>query len=56
MSTLIHIKFIIYIIYMRQKSITITEDQQEFIDSEYINLSQFVQDKLNELMEERDVK
>lgn len=45
-----------YIMVMRQKSITITEDQAEFIDEDYINLSQFVQDKLDELMEERGEK
>jgi hypothetical protein len=42
-----------YIMVMRQKSITITEEQAEFVDEDYINLSQFVQSKLDELMEER---
>ena len=39
---------------MRQKSITITEKQAEFVDEDYINLSKFVQSKLDELMEERN--
>jgi len=42
-----------YGIVMRQKSITITEEQAEFVDEDYLNLSQFVQDRLDELMEKR---
>lgn len=41
---------------MRQKSITITEEQAEFIDNDYVKLSQFVQDKLDEMMKERGEK
>jgi hypothetical protein len=36
-----------------RKNITIREDQEEWIQENHLNLSRFVQDKLDELMEER---
>ncbi|MDY7082765.1 MAG: hypothetical protein SXQ77_10260 [Halobacteria archaeon] len=38
---------------MKQKSITIRDDQEEWIQENHLNLSKFVQDKLDELIEER---
>lgn len=32
------------------KNITITEEQEEFIDENWINLSRFIQNKLEEIM------
>lgn len=37
---------------MKEKHITITEEQEEWIQDHYLNLSRFVQDKLDELMED----
>lgn len=46
--------YMLYIVYiMIQKSISITEDQQEFIIDTNLNLSRFVQSKLNEQIEGR---
>ncbi|OKY78052.1 MAG: hypothetical protein BTN85_0537 [Candidatus Methanohalarchaeum thermophilum] len=36
---------------MERKNITIREDQAEWIEENYLNLSRFVQDKLDELIE-----
>lgn len=36
---------------MQRKNITIREDQEEWIRKNHLNLSRFVQDKLDELME-----
>ena len=37
---------------MERKNITIREDQAEWIDENYLNLSQFVQSKLDERMDD----
>ncbi|MEF8814819.1 MAG: hypothetical protein V5A55_13520 [Halovenus sp.] len=39
---------------MKRKTITIREDQEEWIQENHLNLSSFVQEKLDELIEERD--
>ena len=36
---------------MIRKIVTITEKQNAFLNSKYIKLSAFIQDKINELME-----
>jgi len=38
----------------KQKSITIRDDQEEWVQENHLNLSKFVQDKLDELIEERE--
>jgi len=39
---------------MERKNITIREDQAQWVDENHLNLSRFVQDKLDELMEDED--
>ena len=39
---------------MERKNITIREDQAEWVAETHLNLSSFVQEKLDELIEERD--
>ncbi|WP_459825808.1 hypothetical protein [Halorubrum luteum] len=39
---------------MRRKTITIREDQEEWIQENHLNLSSFVQEQLDELIEERE--
>lgn len=39
---------------VKRKTITIREDQHEWIEDQHLNLSSFVQDKLDELIEERE--
>ena len=39
---------------VRRKTITIREDQEEWIQENHLNLSSFVQEQLDELIEERD--
>ena len=41
---------------VKRKSITIQEDQAEFIDAVHLNLSCFVQDRLDEEIEKREEK
>jgi len=36
-----------------RKNITIRDDQEEWIQENHLNLSRFVQDKLDDLIEER---
>lgn len=36
---------------MKRESITIKEEQEEWIQDHHLNLSRFVQDKLDELIE-----
>ncbi|WP_267195316.1 MULTISPECIES: hypothetical protein [Halobacteriales] len=36
-----------------RKNITVRDDQEEWIQENHLNLSRFVQDKLDELIEER---
>ena len=40
---------------MPRKTISLPEDLADFVDENHINLSRFVQDKLRELSESRDV-
>ena len=40
---------------MPRKTISLPEDLSEFVDENHINLSRFVQDKLRELSESRDM-
>jgi post-segregation antitoxin (ccd killing protein) len=37
----------------QRKNITIRDDQEEWIQNNHLNLSRFVQDALDELIEER---
>ena len=39
---------------VKRKTITIREDQEEWIQENHLNLSSFVQGQLDELIEERD--
>jgi hypothetical protein len=39
---------------VKRKTITIREDQEEWIQDNHLNLSSFVQEQLDELIEERD--
>jgi len=39
---------------VKRKTITIREDQEEWIQDNHLNLSSFVQEKLDELIEEHD--
>lgn len=41
---------------MPRKTISLPEDLAEFVDENHINLSRFVQDKLRELSESRDLE
>lgn len=40
---------------MERKTISLPDDLAEFVDENHINLSRFVQDKLRELAESRDL-
>jgi hypothetical protein len=42
-----------YACVVTRKNITIREDQEEWVQENHLNLSRFVQDKLDELIEER---
>ena len=37
-----------------RKNITVRDDQEEWIQNNHLNLSSFVQEKLDELIEERE--
>ncbi|CAI48949.1 uncharacterized protein NP_1716A [Natronomonas pharaonis DSM 2160] len=39
---------------VKRKTITIREDQEEWIQENHLNLSSFVQEQLDELIEQRD--
>ncbi len=39
---------------VKRKTITIREDQDEWIEGQHLNLSSFVREKLDELIEERE--
>ena len=39
---------------MKQKTVTIREDQQEWIERNHLNLSSFIRERLDELIEERE--
>ena len=39
---------------VKRKTITIREDQEEWIQENHLNLSSFVQEQLDELIDERD--
>jgi Arc/MetJ-type ribon-helix-helix transcriptional regulator len=41
---------------MPRKTISLPEDLADFVDENHINLSRFVQDKLRELSESRDIE
>ena len=41
---------------MPRKTISLPEDLADFVDENHINLSRFVQDKLRELSESRDLE
>ena len=50
-----YIKYCMYSMHtVKRKTITIREDQEEWIQENHLNLSSFVQEKLDELIEERD--
>ncbi|WP_263017807.1 hypothetical protein [Natronobiforma cellulositropha] len=38
----------------KRKNISIRDDQEEWVQENHLNLSRFVQDKLDELIEERE--
>jgi hypothetical protein len=52
MQLYIHIIRIIYIV--ERRNITIREDQAEWVDENHLSLSSFVQEKLDELIEQRE--
>ncbi|AFZ72755.1 MULTISPECIES: hypothetical protein [Natrialbaceae] len=39
---------------MKRTTITLREDQHEWVQDNHLNLSSFVQEKLDELIEERE--
>jgi len=39
---------------VKRKTITIREDQEEWIQDNHLNLSSFVQEKLDDLIEQRE--
>lgn len=39
---------------VKRKTITIREDQDEWIEDQHLNLSSFVRDQLDQLIEERE--
>jgi hypothetical protein len=39
---------------VKRKTITIREDQEEWIQDNHLNLSSFIQEKLDELIEQRE--
>jgi hypothetical protein len=39
---------------VKRKTITIREDQDEWIEDQHLNLSSFVREKLDELIEQRE--
>ncbi|ERH11009.1 MAG: hypothetical protein J07HX64_02788 [halophilic archaeon J07HX64] len=39
---------------VKRKTITIREDQEEWVQDNHLNLSSFIQEKLDELIEQRD--
>lgn len=39
---------------VRRKNITIREDQAEWVEENHLNLSSFVRDQLDQLIEERE--
>ncbi len=39
---------------VRRKNITIREDQAEWVEDNHLNLSSFIRDQLDQLIEERD--
>ena len=51
-DTLIHITRITHTV--ERKNITIREDQAEWVEENHLNLSSFVQEKLDELIEQRE--
>ncbi|QSG09446.1 Uncharacterized protein HSR122_2062 [Halapricum desulfuricans] len=40
---------------MKRKTITIRKDQEEWIQENHLNLSSFIQEQLDERIEERDL-
>ena len=52
-TTIIRIKCIACIT-VKRKTITIREDQDEWIEDQHLNLSSFVREQLDELIEERE--
>ena len=40
---------------VKRKTITIREDQEEWIQENHLNLSSFIREQLDELIEERDL-
>jgi hypothetical protein len=47
-----HITLIVHIV--ERKNITIREDQAEWVEENHLNLSSFVQEKLDALIEQRE--
>jgi len=39
---------------VKRKTITIREDQDEWIEDQHLNLSSFIREQLDELIEERE--
>ena len=55
MSTVAIIRVVcIACITVKRKTITIREDQDEWIEDHHLNLSSFVREQLDELIEERE--
>jgi hypothetical protein len=51
-NTFIHRKRIVHTV--ERKNITIREDQAEWVEENHLNLSSFIQEKLDELIEQRE--
>ena len=49
----LYVNYVIYGVATR-KTISIRDDQEEWIQDNHLNLSSFVQEKLDELIEERE--
>ena len=52
-KTIIHITCIACIT-VKRKTITIREDQEEWIENQHLNLSSFVREQLDDLIEQRE--
>ena len=52
-TSYLHVNYVNYDVVTR-KTISIRDDQEEWIQNNHLNLSSFVQEKLDELIEERE--
>ena len=52
-TSYLHVNYVNYDVVTR-KTISIRDDQEEWVQNNHLNLSSFVQEKLDELIEERE--